>query len=110
MEQKKLPNSRLIYVLGILSCLFFWFGGLAIIFALIAFVLARKSETLFSAMPNDYNNIKKIKKGKIIAIIGIILNLAIVGVTIWTLATIGWDAWSDEFVRRWNEGLENGRR
>ena len=30
MKQKKLPNSRLIYVLGILSCLLFWFGGIPI--------------------------------------------------------------------------------
>ena len=88
----------------------FWFGGIPIIFALIAFYLAIKSEKLFKRKPNDYINLRKIKKGKTIAIIGIILNLVIVGVTIWTLATIGWDAWSDEFVRRWNEGLENGRR
>ena len=40
----------------------------------------------------------------------LILNLIIVGITIWTLATVGWDAWSDEFVRRWNEGLQNNSR
>lgn len=109
MEKKKLPNSKLIYALAISSCFLFCFGGLTIILALTSYVLARKSERLYLKNPEAYDNIKKIKKGKTIAIIGLILNLIIVGVTIWTLATIGWDAWSEEFVRRWNEGLENNR-
>lgn len=109
MEKKKLPNSRLIYVLAILSCFLFCVGGLSIIFALTSYFLARKSERIYFQNPNDYDNIKKIKKGKAIAIIGLILNLIIIGITIWTLATIGWDAWSEEFVRRWNEGLQNNR-
>ncbi len=46
----------------------------------------------------------------VISIIGLVLNLIILGVTIWTLYTIGWDAWSDEFIRKWNEGLQNSGR
>jgi len=88
----------------------FWFGGITIVFALISYILARKSEKIYKQNSNVYSNISKIKKGKTIAIIGLILNLIIVGITIWTLVTIGWDAWSDEFVRRWNEGLENNSR
>ncbi|SMG46948.1 hypothetical protein SAMN05661096_03331 [Marivirga sericea] len=107
MEKKKLPNSRLIYVLAMSSCFLFWFGGFPIIFAFTSYYLARKSERIYLQNPEAYDNSKKIKKGKIIAIIGLILNLVILGITIWTLATIGWDAWSEEFVRRWNEGLEN---
>ncbi|MBU2920030.1 DUF4190 domain-containing protein [Winogradskyella psychrotolerans] len=110
MEKTTLPNGKLIYVLAILSCTLFCFGGIAILFALISYILAKKSEKIYKQNPSAYSNIKKIKKGKIIAIIGLILNLIIVGITIWTLATVGWDAWSDEFVRRWNEGLQsNGR-
>ncbi len=93
-----------------LSCLLFCFGGFAMVFALTSYYLAHKSQGIYLQNPEDYNNIKNIKKGKVIAIIGIILNLIIVGVTIWTLATIGWEDWSEEFVRRWNEGLEkNGQ-
>ena len=110
MEKKKLPNGKLIYVLAILSCTLFWFGGIPIIFALISYLLARKSEKLYEQNPNGYSNIKKIKTGKWIAIFGLILNLIIVGVTIWTLVTIGWEDWSEEFVRRWNEGLEYNSR
>jgi len=40
--------------------------------------------------------------------IGIVFNLVIIGITIWTLMTIRWDEWSEEFVRRWNKGRENG--
>ncbi len=107
MEKKKLPNGKLIYVLAMLSCVLFFFGGITIVFAGISYLLARKSEKIYEQNPSAYSNIKKIKKGKIIAIIGLILNVIIVGITIWTLATIGWEAWSDEFIRRWNEGLQN---
>ncbi|NJB37760.1 hypothetical protein HCO57_14240 [Croceivirga sp. JEA036] len=71
--------------------------------------MAKKSEKVYHLNPNAYDtkSLKKIKKGKIIAIIGIIINLFIIGITIWTLTTIGWDAWSAEFVRKWNEGLES---
>ena len=110
MEKTELPNGKLIYVLAILSCTLFCFGGITILFALSSYFLARKSEKMYKQNPSAYSNIKIIKKGKIIAIIGLILNLIIVGITIWTLATIGWDAWSDEFIRRWNEGLQNNSR
>jgi hypothetical protein len=110
MEKKKLPNSRLSYFLAMLSCFLFIFGGFSIVFALTSYFLARKSEDLYIQNPDEYDNIKKIKKSKIIAIIGIVLNLIILVITIWTLTTIGWDAWSDEFVRKWNEGLENSGR
>jgi hypothetical protein len=110
MTDKKLPNSKLIYILAILSCTLFCFGGITIFFALISFVSARKSEKIYQQNPNAYSNIQEIKKGKNIAIIGLVLNLIILGITIWTLMTIGWDAWSDEFIRRWNEGLQNNSR
>lgn len=110
MKKEKLPNGRIIYILAILSCTLFFLGGFTIIFAAISYVLARKSEKIYEQNPDAYADSKRIKKGKVIAVIGIVLNLIIVGVTIWTLATIGWDAWSDEFMRRWNEGLENNSR
>ena len=110
MEKNKLPNGKLIYIFALLSCTLFWFGGIAIVVALISYILARKSEKIYEQNSNVYSNVSKIKKGKTIAIIGLILNLIIVGITIWTLVTIGWDAWSDEFVRRWNEGLQNNSR
>lgn len=108
MTTTNLPNATAIYLLALLSFFIFCFAGIGILPALIAFILARKSENLYNANPEVYSNIEKIKKGKIMAIIGIVVNLIIVGIVLWTLSTIGWDAWSDEFVRKWNEGLESG--
>ncbi|NDW14939.1 hypothetical protein GTQ48_05265 [Alteromonas genovensis] len=105
----KLPYSGLIYWLAMLSCFLFIFGGFTVVLALAALILSIKSQRTYAQAPDEYNNIGKVNKAKIIAIIGLVLNVIILGVTIWTLSTIGWDAWSDEFVRKWNEGLENGR-
>ena len=110
MKKKKLPNSRSIYILGVLSCFLFYLGGMPIIFAFTSLLLAKKSEKIYKERPDEYDNINRIRKGKTIASIGLVLNLIIVGITIWTLATIGWDAWSEEFVRKWNEGLQNNRQ
>ncbi|WP_430429144.1 CCC motif membrane protein [Maribacter litoralis] len=108
MESKKLPNSAFIYVLSVLSCIICCLGGFGIISAVISYYLASKSEGIYKMNPEAYDNYATVKKGKIIAIIGIVLNVIVIGITIWTLSTIGWDAWSEEFVRKWNEGLERG--
>jgi hypothetical protein len=108
MTNKKLPNATAIYLLSLFSYFIICFGGIGLLPAIIAFILAKKSEKLGNLKPTEYDNFGKIKKGKIMAVIGIILNLIIVGIAIWTLVTIGWDAWSDEFIRKWNQGLENG--
>lgn len=83
-----------------------FFTGISILPALIAFILANKSEKLYNSDPDVYINSGKIKKGKIMSIIGIILNLIIVGVTIWTLTTIGWGC----LVRRACKKMERGFR
>ena len=109
MESKKLPNSAFIYVLSVLSCIICCLGGVGIIPAVISYYLASKSEGIYKMNPDGYDNYGIIKRGKIIAIIGIILNIIVIGITIWTLSTIGWDAWSEEFVRKWNEGMQSGQ-
>ena len=109
MESKKLPNSAFIYVLSVLSCIICCLGGFGIIPAVISYYLASKSEGIYKMNPDGYDNYGFIKRGKIIAIIGIILNIIVIGITIWTLSTIGWDAWSKEFVRKWNEGMQSGQ-
>lgn len=109
MNTMKLPNTTTIYLLGLLSCFIFCFGGIGIIPAVISYYLTTKSEAIYRNKPDAYSNYSMLRKGKIIVIIGIVLNLIIVAITIWTLLTIGWEAWSEEFVRKWNQGLESGR-
>lgn len=108
MKENKLPYSRFVYFSALISCIFFFLGGATIVFALASFFLAKKAEKIYQNNKEVYTNIKQIKKGKVIAIFGIILNVIILGITIWTLYTIGWEAWSEEFIRKWNEGLEQG--
>ncbi|MFS4415920.1 CCC motif membrane protein [Maribacter sp. 2307ULW6-5] len=110
MTTKQLPNSTTIYLLSLLGLFLFCFAGVGLVPSVIAFIMAKKSERLYAAAPHEYSHGGKVKKGKVLAIVGIVLNLIIVGVAIWTLMTIGWDAWSDEFVRKWNAGLESGTR
>jgi len=78
----KPPYSGLTYFLAILSCMLFFFGGIAIIFALMAFFMASKALKLNKEKPEVYSNIRQIKKARVFAIIGIVLNVLIVGVTI----------------------------
>lgn len=106
MTTKKLPNATSAYLLALVSIFIFCFAGIGIIPALISYVLASKSEKIYKVNPEVYSNFGSIRKAKIIAIVGVVLNLIIIGIAIWTLMTIGWDAWSDEFVRKWNAGLE----
>jgi amino acid permease len=108
MTTKKLPNATAVYLLAFVSIFIFCFAGIGVIPAIISYVLAGKSEKIYATNPGIYSNFSTIKKGKITAIVGIVLNLIIMGIAIWTLMTIGWDAWSDEFVRKWNTGLESG--
>jgi NADH:ubiquinone oxidoreductase subunit 4 (subunit M) len=79
----------------------------AIVFSLTYFLSARKSEKIYEQNPEAYSNIGKIKTVKIISIIGLVVNLIILGITICTLYAIGWDAWSDEFIRKHNDRLQN---
>ena len=59
MEKKKLPHGKLIYTFALLSCTLFWFGGITIVFALISYILARKSEKIYKQNSNVYSNINK---------------------------------------------------
>ena len=106
----RLPYVTSVYWLAIASCTLFLFGGFTLLLSIVSLFIAKKSEQTAAQPVKSYDNYRTLKKGKFIAYIGVVLNVLILAVTVWTLSTIGWDAWSDEFVRRWNEGWENGRR
>lgn len=108
MEQRSLPNGVLIIVLGIFGYLCCCIVGLGIIPAAIAFYLANEAQKMYALNPETYTNINQIKTGKIIASIALILNILMILYVIYTISSVGWEAWSDEFMRRWNEGMERG--
>lgn len=96
MEQQKLPNSTLILVFGIISIVTCCcYGILGLIFGVIALVLANKATKLYAENPEMYDGIKNVKTGRILAIIGIILNVIYLLMTIWAISMFGWDSLQD---------------
>lgn len=103
MEQQKLPNATMIIVLSILGYLCCCFAGIGIIPSGIAFFMANKSQKMYEANPELYDNYSTIKTGKIVAMIALILNVLMVVKLIYNVATGGFDTvqeqW-DEMMRQ----------
>ncbi len=96
MEQQKLPNSTLILVFGILSIVTCCcYGVIGLILGIVAVVLANKATKLYMENPEMYDGYKNVKTGKILAIIGIVLNVIYLLISIWAISTFGWDSLQD---------------
>lgn len=96
MESRNLPNATLIVVLGalsIVSCCLLNVVGLTI--GLVALYLAMKAEKIYKADPHAYDNYSTVNIGKILAIIGIVINVISLLATIWVIATFGWEVLGD---------------
>ena len=92
MEKQQLPNSTLILVFGIVSIVTCCcYGVIGLIFGIIAMVLAKKATALYAENPEEYTGFSNVKTGKILAIIGIILNVLYLGYTIFLFSTIGYE-------------------
>ena len=92
MEKQPLPNATLILIFGILSivtCCCYGIIGLPL--GIIAVVLANKATALYAANPELYTGFQNVKTGKILAIIGIVLNGIYLIYAIYLFSTIGYD-------------------
>ncbi|WP_262494595.1 CCC motif membrane protein [Flavobacterium aurantiibacter] len=74
------------------GCCFYCVG---LIFAIIALVLAKKDKALFAANPEGYDNYSTLKTGRVLAIIGLILNILALLSIIFVIATFGWAVMND---------------
>lgn len=93
MERQELPNGKTALVLGILSlvtCICYGVIGLPL--GIIAFVLGNKAMKVFNENPENYESVGNASAGKIMGIIGIILNTVFILTIVWILYKIGWDA------------------
>ena len=93
MERQKLPNATTSLVLGILSlvtCICYGVIGLPL--GIIAVVLGNKAIKEFNENPENYESAGNASAGKIMGIIGIILNTLFILTIVWILYKIGWDA------------------
>ena len=87
MEQQKLPNSTLILVFGIVSIVTCCcYGVLGLIFGIIAVVMAKKATALYMESPELYTGYNNVKTGRILAIIGIVLNHCIIPILLYLAA------------------------
>jgi len=103
MEQQKLPNATLILVFGIVSIVTCCcYGIVGLIFGIIAIVLANKAINLYVENPEAYTGFQNVKTGKILAIIGVILNVVYLIYVIYMFSTIGYDG----LMERYNEAIE----
>ena len=96
MEKQKLPNATTSLVLGILSivtCICYGVIGLPL--GIIAFILGNKAMKEFKNNPENYESSGNASAGKIMGIIGILLNTIYILTIVWILYRIGFDALQD---------------
>jgi len=109
MEQQKLPNATISIILGIISfigcCCTSGFGG--IILSGIAFFLAKKDEKKYIENPELYSNYGQVKTAKIIAIIGLVLGLIIVGIFIYLKASGQYDSIMEDYMEMIEDMKQN---
>lgn len=89
--KQKLPNSTLILVFGILSLVLCCCYGIGIIFSIIVLVLTPKAIALYNEQPEIYTGYSNVAIGRILAIIGLVLNVAYLGWVIYLFATYGYE-------------------
>ena len=96
MNKEKLPNSVLILILGILSLLGCCFYGIGLILGIIALVLGAKATKTFKENPDLYEGHGMVVTGKVLAIIGILLNILNIASYVWIISTFGWESLQDQ--------------
>lgn len=102
MKLQKLPHATLILVFGIISivtcCCYGIFG---LVFGITALILADKALKMYAENPAEYKDVQTVKTGRILAIIGIILNAIYLGMFLLVLNTFGWESLQDpEKIRK----------
>ncbi len=100
METQKLPNANAVLILGILSIPACCCYGVGLIFGIIALVLAKKDMVAYRENPSLYSNYSNLNTGRILAIIGIVINAVYLVAVIYMLTTIGMDG-MQEMQNEW---------
>lgn len=107
MEKQTLPNSTLILVFGILSIVTCCCSGIVgLIFGIVALVLANKAKQTYLQNPELYDGYNNVNTGRILAIIGIIINSISLLFAIFYFATYGWDGYiemQEEIMREYGQ-------
>ncbi|WP_396190803.1 CCC motif membrane protein [Flavobacterium sp.] len=90
MENQKLPNATAVLVLGIISIITCCcYGILGLILAIVALVLANKDMALYRQSPEKFSNYSNLNVGRILAIIGLVINILSLVYFIWAISYFG---------------------
>lgn len=96
MERQTLPNSTTVLVLGIISIVSCCcYGIIGLILGIVALVIANSAKKIYLESPENYKGYSNVTTGKVLAIIGIVLNLFYLGFIIYFVSLIGWEALQD---------------
>lgn len=94
---QKLPNATAVLVLGILSIITCCcYGILGLILAIIALFLAKKDLTAYKINPSLYTNYSNLNTGRILAIIGIVINILTIIYFAWVISLVGLEGLQDQ--------------
>lgn len=108
MELKKLPDATLILVFGIISIVTCCcYGIVGLIFGIVALILANRSLKIYAENPEQYQDVQIVNTGRILAIIGIVLNAIYLCMILWSLSVFGWESFTD--VERIRELIDQQR-
>jgi hypothetical protein len=96
MEKQTLPNSTGILVLGILSIVTCCcYGVIGLILGIVALVMVKKAAELYKEAPENYTGYSNVKAGKVLAIIGVVLNALMFLYYVFILIFIGMEGFQD---------------
>jgi|TARA_B110000908_G_scaffold26133_1_gene30168 hypothetical protein len=99
MEKQTLPNSTGILVLGILSIVTCCcYGVIGLILGIVALVMVKKAANLYKEAPENYTGYSNVKAGKVLAIIGLVLNVLMLLYFVFIIVFIGMEGLQDPAV------------
>jgi hypothetical protein len=108
MEKQKLPNATTVLILGILSIPACCFYGIGLALGIAALLVAKQDLRSYRLDPDNYEGFGNLKTGRILAIIGIVLNALLIIFMIAIIMVFGMAALEDpalmqEKIRRMSE-------
>ncbi len=96
MNSQKLPNSTAVLILGIVSIISCCcYGVVGLISGIVGLFLAKKDKALYAQNPSQYTDYSTLNTGRILCIVGIVLNVLFLIYMIFIISSVGIEALSD---------------
>ncbi|WP_130736198.1 CCC motif membrane protein [Flavobacterium sp. J27] len=97
MENQKLPNATAVLVLGIFSIITCCcYGVIGLVLGIIGLLISKKDIIMYRENSSAFTNYNNLNIGRILCIIGIVLNVLTILYFVWFIATFGLDSMQDQ--------------